>query len=52
MITLVSVLKSVDKAFENVFEGCFCVSVIVYFEQASNSYLPLLERFVLFPSFL
>ena len=23
MITLVSVLKSVDKAFENVFESCF-----------------------------
>ena len=48
MITLISVLKSVDKEFfESVFEMS-CVSEKVCFEQASRNYLLLLERFVLF----
>ena len=50
MITLISVLKSVDKAFfENVLK-CFCVGVKSLFEQASNNYL-LYSKGSLFSSF-
>ena len=53
MISLVSVLKSIDKA--NVFESvlkCLCVSVKICFEQASKNYLLVLEKVRSFPPIL
>ena len=45
MITLVSVLKSVDKAFfESVFEMFWCKCESLFFEQASMNYLLILEK--------
>ena len=53
MITLVSVLKSVDKAFfEGVFEMFWCKCESFVFEQASMNYLLILKKFILFPYLL
>ena len=57
MITLVSVLKSVEKenVFESVFEmflKCFCVGAKVCFEQAFKNYLLILEKVLYFPPIL